>query len=202
MAVPVRMELMAQVLDCGTRLVGAVNRTTGERRLRLEALARGLPKLPRMIEEARQRLDDWGDRLGNSLTVGLERRRTLVQRLAGRLVHPGQRIALERSRVVAESRALDAAAKVYVRERRHGLDHIAQLLDSYSYQRVLERGFALVHDRAGQAVVAVEAVKPGMGLSLRFHDGEAAVTVDGRAGPRKRSSPKAGKSDDGQGTLL
>jgi exodeoxyribonuclease VII large subunit len=202
MAVPVRMELMAQVLDCGTRLVGAVNRTTNERRLRLEALARGLPKLPRMIEEARQRLDDWGDRLGNSLIVGLERRRTQVQRLAGRLVHPGQRIALERSRMVAESRALDAAAKVYLRERRRGLDHIAQLLDSYSYQRVLERGFALVHDRAGQAVVTVRALQPGMGLSLRFCDGEAAVTVDGGGRPRKRSPSKAGKSDDGQGTLL
>jgi exodeoxyribonuclease VII large subunit len=202
MAVPVRMDLVAQVLDCGTRLVGAVNRMTKERRIRLEAISRGIPKVARLVEEARQRLDDWSERLVNSLAVGLDRRRALAQQLAGRLVSPGQRIAFERNRVLAEARALDSAVKVRLQERRRGLDHLAALLDSFSYQRVLERGFALVHDRAGHAVVTVEALKPGMGLGLRFHDGEAAVTVDDGAKPRKRSASKAGKPDDGQGTLL
>lgn len=125
-----------------------------------------------------------------------------VQELTGCLVHPGQRIALERSRVLAESRALDAAVKAYRRERRRGLDHLAALLNGFSYQRVLELGFALVHDRTGQAVVTVKALQPGMGLGLRFYDGETAVTVDGTGTPRKRSASKAGKPDDGQGTLL
>jgi exodeoxyribonuclease VII large subunit len=202
MAVPVRMDLVAQVLDCGTRLVGTVNRMTNERRLRLEAMSRGIPKVARLVEEARQRLDDWSERLSNSLAVGLDRRRTEVQRLAGRLVSPGQRIAFEQNRVLAEARALDSAVKVRLQERRRGLDHLAALLDSFSYQRVLERGFALVQDRAGQAVVTVKVLKPGMGLGLRFHDGEAAVTVDGRGTPRKPAPSRTEKSDDGQGTLL
>jgi exodeoxyribonuclease VII large subunit len=202
MAVPVRMELVAQVLDCETRLVGAINRMTDERRLRLEAMARGIPKVARLVEEARQRLDDWGERLGNSLVVGLDRRRTQVQRLAGRLANPGQSLAYERNRVLAEARALDAVIKARLQECRLGLDHVAALLDSFSYQRVLERGFALVHDQAGSAVVTVKALKPGMGLGLRFHDGEAAVMVDDGERPRKRTRSKAGKPDDGQGTLL
>jgi len=202
MAVPVRMDLVAQVLDCGTRLVGTVNRMTHERRLRLEAMSRGIPKVARLVEEARQRLDDWAERLGNSLAVGLDRRRTEVQRLAGRLVMPGQRIAFEQNRVLAEARALDSAVKVRLQERGSSLDHLAALLDSFSYQRVLERGFALVQDRAGQAVVTVKVLKPGMGLGLRFHDGEAAVTVDGRGTPRKPAPSRTEKSDDGQGTLL
>jgi exodeoxyribonuclease VII large subunit len=104
--------------------------------------------------------------------------------------------------VLAEARALDSAVKVRLQERRRGLDHHAALLDSFSYQRVLERGFALVHDGAGQAVVTVKVLKPGMGLGLRFHDGEAAVTVDGRGTPRKPAPSRTEKSDDGQGTLL
>jgi exodeoxyribonuclease VII large subunit len=202
MAVPVRMNLVAQVLDCETRLVGAVNRMTNERRIRLEAVSRGIPRVARLVEEARQRLDDWSERLVNSLAVGFDRRRTVVEQLAGRLVSPGQRITLERNRVLAEARALDSAVKVRLQERRRGVEHLAALLDSFSYQRVLERGFALVHDRAGHAVVTVKALKPGMGLGLRFRDGEAEVTVDDGAKPRKRSASKAGKPDDGQGTLL
>jgi exodeoxyribonuclease VII large subunit len=155
-----------------------------------------------LVEEARQRLDDWSERLVNSLAVGFDRRRTVVEQLAGRLVSPGQRITLERNRVLAEARALDSAVKVRLQERRRGVEHLAALLDSFSYQRVLERGFALVHDRAGHAVVTVKALKPGMGLGLRFRDGEAEVTVDDGAKPRKRSASKAGKPDDGQGTLL
>ena len=202
MAVPVRMDLVAQVLDREIRLVGAVSRMTNERRLRLEAMSRGIPKVARLIEEARQRVDDWGERLGNSLAVGLDRRRTQVQQLAGRLASPGHRLAYERNRVLAEARALNAAVKVRLQERRLGLDRVAALLDSFSYQRVLERGFTLVHDQAGRAVVTVEALTPGMGLGLRFHDGEATVTVGDGAKPRKRSPSRAGKPDDGQGTLL
>jgi exodeoxyribonuclease VII large subunit len=175
---------------------------TNERRMRLEAISRGIPKVARLVEETRQRLDDWSERLGNSLAVGLDRRRTQVQQLAARLVSPGQRITLERSRVLAEARALDSTIKVVLQERRRGLDHLAALLDSFSYQRVLERGFALVYDRAGQAVVTVTALKPAMGLGLRFHDGEAAVSVDGRGMPRKRSPRTVREPDDGQGTLL
>ncbi len=202
MAVPVRMDLVAQVLNCETRLVGAVNRMTNERRLRLEAMSRGIPKVARLLEEARQRLDDWGERLGNSLAVGLDRRRTQVQQLAGGLVSPEQRIAFERNRVLAEARALDSSAKVFLHEPRRGLDHLAALLDSFSYQRVLERGFALVHDRTGSAVITAKVLKPGMDLGLRFHDGEAAVTVDGPGTPRKRSPRTVRKPDDGQGSLL
>lgn len=202
MAVPVRMDLVAQVLDCETRLVGAVNRMTRERRIRLEAMSRGLPRPARLVDEARQRLDDWAERLANGLTVGFERRHRLVEELAGRLVNPGQRLDHERNRVVAEARALNSAIKGCLREHRLGFDHAAALLESFSYQRVLKRGFALVHDEAGRAVVTVTALKPTMSLGLRFHDGEAAVTVDGLGKPRKRPRRAARKPDDGQGSLL
>ncbi|MGF1639858.1 MAG: exodeoxyribonuclease VII large subunit [Rhodospirillales bacterium] len=202
MAVPVRIELLAQVLDAGTRLLGAITRTIGDRRQRLEALVRGLPKPARLIGEARQRLDDWSERLANGLAVGLDRRRTRLRELAGRLVNPAQRIALERNRVGSEARALDAAVKVLLRDRRRGLDHLTRLLAGFSYQRVLERGFVLVHDRTGRAVLSVGALKPGMGLGLRFHDGEAAVTVDDGMQPRKRHPSRPPATDDGQGTLL
>jgi exodeoxyribonuclease VII large subunit len=75
-------------------------------------------------------------------------------------------------------------------------------LESLSYQRVLERGFALVHGPDGQPLARAKELKPGMNIGLEFSDGAVAATVDGGAAfpkPRKRPS----KPPDGaQGSLL
>src|SRR5690606_27898406 len=63
MAVPVRGELIAQVMEDGVRLAAAARRIVLERRVRVEGLSRGLPNPRRMLEEASQRLDDWSERL-------------------------------------------------------------------------------------------------------------------------------------------
>jgi len=43
---------------------------------------------------------------------------------------------------------------------------------------VLERGYVLVTDRAGQAVQASAGLVPGQDLTLRFHDGRTRVQVE------------------------
>ncbi len=156
MAVPVRLDLMARVMDDTSRMSLSMNRMLEDRRSRLDGLARGLPRPMRIIDEISQRLDDWSERMENAL-------------------------------------------KGLLRDRRSRFSQAAALLESYSYQRVLERGFALVRDQAGNNIGSVTALGAGMSLGLRFHDGEAGVTVDGKHGKnKKRVSP----ADDPQGTLL
>ncbi|HEY7608053.1 MAG TPA: exodeoxyribonuclease VII large subunit, partial [Alphaproteobacteria bacterium] len=80
----------------------------------------------------------------------------------------------------------------------------AQLLDSLSYQRVLDRGYALVRDAAGEPVTSAAAAKPGADIAIRFRDGEVGARVtSGRAAAAPRAAPKRkrGGGDD-QGTLL
>ena len=55
-------------------------------------------------------------------------------------------------------------------------------------ERVLERGFVLVHDSAGHAVTTAGEAKPGTAVSLRFADGEVSAHVDGAA-PAKAAKP-------------
>ncbi len=200
MAVPVRTELLAQVLDDGGRLVAAAGRLLAERATRLEALSYRLPDLARMVDERSQRLDDWSERLANGLRVGLEGRGARLAGLAAKLVDPRQRIDHAASRLAGEARALAAAAGALLRDRAARLQHAAALLDSMSYQRVLERGFALVQDTTGHPVTSAKALSPGMAIGLRFHDGEAGATVTGAGRKPRRAKPTAG--DDGQGSLL
>ena len=84
----------------------------------------------------------------------------------------------------------------------------ARLLDGFSYQRVLERGFVLVRDSAGAPLVSVASTAPNMAVSLRFADGEAGARITaGGARPGVRPARSAGRkkppgSDPSQGELL
>ncbi len=184
MAVPVRLELIARTLNLTTRLVGAANRSLGERRTRLIAAERGLPRPQRLIDDARQRLDDWGERLTNGLAVGLDRRRRDLALTATRLQSPEPRIAHARQRLHSEARALETSIATLVRDRLGRFQRAAALLESYSYERVLERGFALVYDRLGRLLTRVGDLRPRAGVRLRMADGEAGATIDaaGRGG--------------------
>lgn len=210
MAVPVRLDLLAQVMDDGTRLIGALGRLVDERRVRLEGLARGLPKPRRMLEEAAQRLDDWSERLGNGLRTGQERRRARLTQATTGLVAPQRKIDAGRADLTAESRALVSALKGALKEKAGGLAQAGALLESYSYQKTLDRGFALVRDADGKPVLAAGDVRTGDALAVEFSDGAVnAVVTDGSTGGRgpKPTSPKKAKTaskkgDDRQGTLL
>src|SRR5215813_3377647 len=67
MAVPVRADLVAQVLDFGKRAIACLTRVLREAGTELDGLARGLGDPRRLLEEVRQRLDDRGERLALGL---------------------------------------------------------------------------------------------------------------------------------------
>jgi exodeoxyribonuclease VII large subunit len=203
MAVPVRADLLADVQQDGARLGRALRRLSEESRLRLEGLARGLPRPGQFIAEKLQSLDGWIDRLANAHIGYFERRWQAIalalpsprqqiasrgselaqveQRLrtavAGALKDKSQRLALAR---LDRSRLVQAIMRLS--ERLAGL---GQLLDSLSYQKVLARGFALIRDSRGQPVLAAAAVAPGAALSIQFTDGAVAVTADGGDGVKR-----------------
>lgn len=204
LAVPVRTELLAQVMDCETRLVNSIGRTLNQNRTMVEGLSRGLPNLRRVVEEASQRLDDWGERLGYSLRTGLQSRRARLAETAAALPKPAQRIEHAKVRLDGEVRALSRATKGLFQERRQRLKQASALLESFSYQRVLERGFVLVSDGSGNAMGSANDVKAGMGLAIQFHDGNVAATASGKPveAPKKATKAEKKKNDGKQGSLL
>jgi len=211
MAVPVRGELRAQVMDDATRLVSAMNRQVLDGRRRLEGLARGLPDPRRLVEGAAQRLDDWDERLRNSLGVGLRVRHQNLAAAAGRLRKPDHRIRSGLERTLGESRALDRAMRAGLNDRAARLAQASALLESFSYERLLDRGFALVTDGDGKPIASVKRVSPGDDVGLRFADGAARAEVTsigdrGTARPKPaakpKPEPKPKKADERQGKLL
>ncbi|NUB17776.1 exodeoxyribonuclease VII large subunit, partial [Azospirillum formosense] len=111
MAVPVRAELLAQVLDDERRMVGATTRMLAERRTRVEGLARGLGDPRALLESHAQRLDDRAERLALAAVSLLDRRRTRLNELGAALRHPREKLAGAGQRLAADSRARDGAPR-------------------------------------------------------------------------------------------
>ncbi len=205
MAVPVRAELMAGTADLGARLLGAMSRQIDHQGTRLGGLARGLPDPRRLTEEASQRLDDKAERLRNAPANFLITRRASLQALAGGLISPARQITEKTELLVARARAAQGAMGNFLETRTQSLSNLQRLLDGLSYERVLERGFALINDAAtGAALTSASQASPGTSLGIRFSDGQVSAQVVDQGGKKK---PAPGKrkpkpSDDAQGNLL
>ncbi len=203
MAVPVRMELLAQVMDDGARLVSAMNRTLEDRSVRVTSAARAIPNPQRMVDDMTQRLDDRVERLGNSVQNLLQRHGMRVDQLASKIPEPHQQLRNAEDRLASRTQALmsgyqsflqgkhsryDRAAALVRRKAvddsiersTQKLSSLSALLESYSYKSVLDRGFALVTDQNGVAVQTSKGLSSGDALEIQFGgDDKLDVLVNG-----------------------
>jgi exodeoxyribonuclease VII large subunit len=203
MAVPVRAELMADLLRDGQRLISALQRMVEERRHRTEGLARGLGDPQRLIDDKRQRLDDWGDRLHLGLRNWVHRRDTQLAEAGGRLksCHTtfARHVTRESTHVRELGDRLNRCARATVERLSRELTGCGKLLESFSYKGVLSRGFVLATDSAGRPIMNAGDTRTGQTLNVRFHDGVVGTTVTGTPLQRKPKADKAEKTDAAEG---
>ncbi len=170
---------------------------------------------PRLIEARLQRAHDRLDTLARRSVEGLARvaghRRSRLERVSGRLNPQFARTAISRAseRVAALDVRAGRALANRVTAWRRQVAAQGQLLSSLSYQSVLQRGFALVRDEAGQALRSVEQAAAGSRVEMEFADGrvQAQVLGDGadaappvaRAAAKPMAAAKAPRRTSGGG---
>ncbi len=170
---------------------------------------------PRLIETRLQRAHDRLDTLARRSVEGLARvaghRRSRLERVSGRLNPQFARTAISRAseRVAALDVRAGRALANRVTAWRRQVAAQGQLLSSLSYQSVLQRGFALVRDEAGQALRSVEQAAAGSRVEMEFADGrvQAQVLGDGadaappvaRAAAKPMAAAKAPRRTSGGG---
>ncbi|HXC29777.1 MAG TPA: exodeoxyribonuclease VII large subunit [Stellaceae bacterium] len=199
MAVPVRLDLIAELDGKTARLARGLSRVFDERRLHLAGLARGLPDPHDLIGAATQRLDDRAERLRLAIDGRLG---TARAQLAAARLRPAALVAdIARAKARLDNVAprLATAASRAIAEQRRVIDGLAGRLASLTdtHERRLHEGYVVV--RRGDFVVADAAkVTPGP-LELEFHDGKVDVYAGAVARPRRSRPPKV---LPGQGTLF
>jgi len=205
MAVPVRAELLDNMLNLGRRLRRANGRLQDQRRQTLQGLARALPRPDSLFALPRQRFDSVGERLPRALHRNLQTH-ALHFREAAALLRPRvvrAEIARGRDRTRVLAGQLGRAYAKRVNDSRRTLGEIGRVLDTLSYRAVLQRGFALVHGGDGKLRRRASAVSAGERLTITFTDGERGAVASGAPQEKPHGkAPPATKRGKGQGDLF
>lgn len=178
-AVPVRAELLAAVLDDEKRLHLTLSRRLAHYRTHLTGLGRGLGDPKRLLENTMQRLDHLGSKLESGLSAWLQKRRAALGELAARISDRPlrQRLADNARLLQTQGERLKNSEKKIIDDRARKLQNLDALLQSLSFERVLERGYSVTFDAAGNIVSSATDIRTGDHLRLRLRDGEKDVSV-------------------------
>ena len=203
-AVPVRAELLAQILEGEQRLINATNRLMNDCRTRLENQSRGLGDPKKLLEIKTQNLDHATEKLTATFRHYLAgKRETLITQSAG-LRHP-KAIIDDRTKALARwSEQLFLAAKNITKEHDSKIDHLGKMLKAYSFQNTLERGFAVVRTQEGIPVTTGPDARTHAELSIQFKNDEhvQVYTSADEKPPKKIKKTKPTKTDQGQQSLF
>ncbi len=200
MAVPVRLDLVADLAGKSSRLSGGLARLFAERRLQLSGLARGLPLPQDLIGHAAQRLDDRAERLRLATEGHLRAARHRLDLAAVRLRPEVMSADLARAgaRLGDADTRLGAALARSFAAGRDMLDNFAGRLATHSerHESLLARGYVVVRDGDARVVTEAAKVKLGAALDLEFYDGKVGA-IAGRT-PRRPVRRAAPRPEQGQ----
>ena len=115
MAVPVRADLIAELMSKARRALACWQRAQDHRRTELRAAARALPNAEELLAIPRQRLDACAERLPRALRANAQIHHTQFSRIAGRLAPQLLRGNVERRRLRLDActHRLGTALKTY-----------------------------------------------------------------------------------------
>ncbi|WP_438381854.1 exodeoxyribonuclease VII large subunit [Asaia sp. BMEF1] len=200
MAVPLRSEIVADLAHRGARLAGGLSRHLQLARARAEQVTAKLPDLPSLLETARFRLDERGQRLELALPMVASRARQHLMGLEGRMPSAAHFLGQKQAGLGLASAALAAGIRHRMQQEKAGFAHarlgteplnarigldrarlngIVGRLEAVSPEAVLARGYALVQDGRGKPVTTASGRPRGGAITLRFADG----TRQGRLDP-------------------
>jgi len=200
-AVPVREDLIYTVRDLDIRHEKATSRYLNNLKQQVEGLGRGIPKPAELLSLSMQRFDELSDRLPRALRIGVERQAMKLDAVNRSLRVETIKTDIKRAMEQVNS-GVDRMKRAAIRGiaiKRSDFESPARLLESLSYQSVLERGFAVVRDEKGKALSDGKNIKSGAALGIEFRDGKVDVVAGNqKTTPKKKTAQTAGE----QGQLL
>ncbi len=178
-AVPVKADLIPLIYDAEKRLFAGITRKLDEQMNYLQAIYRSLLSPKQLMETMTQRLDDWSERFDSAFIRTIENK---VNSLEMATIRPNIILTLINLNI-------------------QKVNSFAQLLESYHYKKVLERGFTIIRDDNGNVMNSVSSIKNGMILDVEFKDGRKTAII-ASSNQANKKTVKNDNTDDSQGSLF
>jgi exodeoxyribonuclease VII large subunit len=138
-----------------------------------------MARMQELIARRQQRVDELVFRLSESQRASLQRFRSRLDVAAARVRHFDLRrqLASLRRDLAARIGQMGAAAQKHLLRYRIRLEQTSARLEELSPVKILDRGYALVFDAAGNLVKDASQVKPGEDIRARLARGEIQAKV-------------------------
>ena len=176
-----RHQLVEQVAGLHQRLARAARYRLLVGRQTLTELAQhgAFARIAAMLSQRQQRVDDMTFQLVSRYRALLDGCRRRVDVAATRIRHYDVRLVLAglKRELEANTRTLGEIGRRLLLERRGALDRLAGKLDELSPLKVLDRGYALVFDAAGNLVKDAAQLTAGDEIRARLARGEIAAVI-------------------------
>ena len=182
LATPVAADIRAGLTDKQARLERAASRQIESAQQNLRGLQRGLLHPRELIARHQQSVDIAASSLYNGLLRRMEGASLHLATIAQRLGSPSQRLAEVSECLSLSGNQLDSFMTRQMEASAQRLNQASRLLDANSYQRVLDRGFALVTDTDGQAIKRSAEAAESAKIVIQFADDRRRAVLDGKEG--------------------
>lgn len=166
-AVPVRLNLLAQVMDDSKRLASSIVRRVRELGSNLDTLRAKLGDPSRLMDIKMQHLDTLSSKLLHGFEKGLSAKNHRLAPLVPR--HPRSLIEEKFRHIGLVGDALQRTGDALLKDPKKHLDHTVRMLESLSFERVLDRGYAVVRSVDGRVISdrADAANEPALEIEFR-----------------------------------
>ena len=215
------IEARGQRLDLSHRsLDQQINTKLAEGERRLSRVQDRLPTPTQQLAEAGESLLHLGQRADHGMERVMRTCTDQTSRLGERLTPPVEKIARADARLDLVVERMKSSVQNRIERVGQRLEQAGRLLETTSFQRTLDRGFAIVRNDQGHIIRSASDPASGEAVSIRFSDGQrqaiigddskgdrrgdASVDTSGKEEQKKPRKKPASKTavDNGQGDLF
>jgi len=178
-AVPVRRDLITAIKQIDMRLISGTQRILREQSNRLSGLARGLVHPKTQLENKSQKLDSLSGRLDAALRQNISVQRQKLTGTAARLSLNGykQRLKHQSESLSLLKKRLSASSHHITKDAHKNLSSLSSLLETLSFQRTLDRGYAIIKDENDKLVTSTQSMQQGHNVSIQMKDGQRTAEI-------------------------
>lgn len=167
-AVPVRLNLMAQLQDDGERLMSGITRNLTHYKNILATRVAQLGKPSHILDSKNQTLDLLSEKLSSSLTQSIHSKRQAYQIILSKLTSPAHLLVTQKQNLNHTIETMQKSFPRIFEQKTQNLINVTRLMRSLSHENVLKRGFALVYDNQGNLVRKSASVGNEQEIKIEF----------------------------------
>ena len=178
MATPVLIELVARISELISRTSRALERIFNFKDNQLTAAFRGVIHPSDQINQLGQRIDILNEKIEKILQNIVSDKQHKLASLFQRLPTPIRKLGDIQARIIAANERLRSQIDKKLSNSEQTILRHEQLLNAFSFKRVLEKGFVLVTDLDGNPVKQSKDAAPCAHINLQFFDSTRQAQLD------------------------